>query len=43
MQAGFLAEVARDWAHLVPRLLHQSEASRGTAVLVPPATPDTHY
>jgi len=26
--AGFLAEVARDWAHLFPRLPHQSEASR---------------
>lgn len=27
-EAGFLAEVARDWAHLFPRLPHQSEASR---------------
>jgi hypothetical protein len=27
-QAGFLAEVARDWAHLFPRLPHQSEADR---------------
>src|SRR6266851_8492939 len=26
--AGFLAEVARDWAHLFPRLPHQSEANR---------------
>ncbi|MHB1433826.1 MAG: hypothetical protein ACYCVZ_17150 [Streptosporangiaceae bacterium] len=27
-EAGFLAEVARDWAHLFPRLPHHSEASR---------------
>jgi hypothetical protein len=27
-KAGFLAEVARDWAHLFPRLPHQSEANR---------------
>ncbi len=27
-EAGFLAEVARDWAHLFPALPHQSEASR---------------
>jgi hypothetical protein len=27
-EAGFLAEVARDWAHLFPCLPHQSEASR---------------
>jgi hypothetical protein len=27
-EAGFLAEAARDWAHLFPRLPHQSEASR---------------
>ena len=27
-EAGFLAEVARDWAHLYPRLPHQSEANR---------------
>ena len=27
-EAGFLAEVARDWAHLFPRLPHQSEANR---------------
>lgn len=27
-EAGFLAEVARDWAHLFPHLPHQSEASR---------------
>jgi hypothetical protein len=27
-EAGFLAEVARDWARLFPRLLRQSEASR---------------
>src|SRR6516164_2020676 len=27
-EAGFLAEVARDWAHLVPTLPHQSEANR---------------
>jgi len=27
-EAGFLAEVARDWAHLFPRLPHQSQASR---------------
>jgi hypothetical protein len=27
-EAGFLAEVARDWAHLFPKLPHQSEASR---------------
>jgi hypothetical protein len=27
-EAGFLAEVARDWAHLFPVLPHQSEASR---------------
>jgi hypothetical protein len=29
-EAGFLAEVARDWGHLVPRLPHQSEANRRT-------------
>jgi hypothetical protein len=28
-EAGFFAEVARDWAHLFPVLLHQSEANRG--------------
>ena len=27
-EAGFLAEVARDWAHLFPRRPHQSEANR---------------
>src|SRR5215471_5834709 len=27
-EAGFLAEVARDWAHLFPQLPHQSEANR---------------
>src|SRR5881396_3449965 len=27
-EAGFLAEVARDWAHLFPCLPHQSEANR---------------
>jgi hypothetical protein len=27
-EAGFLAEVARDWPHLFPRLPHQSEANR---------------
>ena len=27
-EAGFLAEVARDWAQLFPRLPHQSEANR---------------
>jgi hypothetical protein len=27
-EAGFLAEVARDWAHLFPRLPHQSEVNR---------------
>ena len=27
-ESGFLAEVARDWAHLFPRLPHQSEANR---------------
>jgi hypothetical protein len=27
-EAGFLAEVARDWAHLFPHLPHQSEANR---------------
>src|SRR6201993_1465728 len=27
-EAGFLAEVARDWAPLFPRLPHQSEANR---------------
>jgi Transposase DDE domain len=27
-EAGFLAEVARDWKHLFPRLPHQSEANR---------------
>src|SRR5271169_1283420 len=29
-ESGFLAEVARDWGHLFPRLLHQSEANRRT-------------
>lgn len=29
-EAGFLAEVARDWAHLFPHLPHQSEANRRT-------------
>jgi hypothetical protein len=29
-EAGFLAEVARDWAHLFPQLPHQSEANRRT-------------
>ncbi len=29
-EAGFLAEGARDWAHLVPRLPHQSEVNRRT-------------
>ena len=29
-EAGFLAEVARDWAHLFPVLPHQSEANRRT-------------
>ncbi|MGI8446370.1 MAG: transposase [Streptosporangiaceae bacterium] len=29
-EAGFLAEVAREWAHLFPRLPHQSEANRRT-------------
>jgi hypothetical protein len=29
-EAGFLAEVARDWAHLFPRLPCQSEANRRT-------------
>jgi len=27
-EAGFLAEVARDWGHLFPVVLHQSEANR---------------
>jgi hypothetical protein len=27
-EAGFLAEVARDWSHLFPRLPHQSETNR---------------
>jgi len=27
-EAGFLAEVARDWTHLFPALPHQSEANR---------------
>src|SRR5271167_2215611 len=27
-ESGFLAEVARDWGHLFPRLPHQSEANR---------------
>jgi Transposase DDE domain len=27
-EAGFLAEVARDWTHLFPKLPHQSEANR---------------
>jgi DDE family transposase len=27
-EAGFLAEVGRDWAHLFPRLPHQSQANR---------------
>jgi len=27
-EAGFLAEVARDWAHLFPTMPHQSEANR---------------
>jgi hypothetical protein len=27
-EAGFLAEVARDWAHLFPQLPHQSQANR---------------
>jgi Transposase DDE domain len=27
-EAGFLAEVARDWRHLFPKLPHQSEANR---------------
>jgi Transposase DDE domain len=27
-ESGFLDEVARDWAHLFPRLPHQSEANR---------------
>lgn len=29
-EAGFLAEVARDWANLFPRLPHQSELNRRT-------------
>src|SRR5512142_2995322 len=29
-EAGFLAEVARDWSHLFPCLPHQSEANRRT-------------
>jgi len=29
-EAGFLAEVARDWGHLFPRLPHQSETNRRT-------------
>jgi Transposase DDE domain len=29
-EAGFLAEVARDWSHLFPRLPHQTEANRRT-------------
>jgi hypothetical protein len=29
-EAGFLAEVARDWSHLFPVLPHQSEANRRT-------------
>lgn len=29
-EAGFLAEVARDWAHLFPHLPHQSEVNRRT-------------
>jgi hypothetical protein len=29
-ESGFLAEVARDWAHLFPALPHQSEANRRT-------------
>ena len=29
-EAGFLAEVGRDWGHLFPRLPHQSEANRRT-------------
>lgn len=29
-EAGFLAEVARDWANLFPRLPHQSEVNRRT-------------
>ena len=27
-EAGFLEEIRRDWAHLFPRLPHQSEANR---------------
>jgi len=27
-ETGFLAEVARDWAHLFPKLPHQSQANR---------------
>jgi hypothetical protein len=27
-EAGLLADVARDWGHLFPRLPHQSEANR---------------
>jgi len=27
-EAGFMAEAARDWAQLLPRLPHQSEASQ---------------
>ena len=33
-EAGFLAEVARDWAHLFPRLPHQSEANRRNPLAV---------
>ena len=29
-ESGFLAEVGRDWGHLFPALLHQSEANRRT-------------
>ena len=29
-EAGFLAEVARDWGHLFPHLPHQSQANRRT-------------
>jgi hypothetical protein len=29
-EAGFLAEIGRDWGHLFPRLPHQSEANRRT-------------
>jgi hypothetical protein len=42
-EAGFLAEVARDWAHLFPRLPHQSQANPADPLAVGRVRADTGH